>query len=148
MGLNHRFAAESDTPLLGKLNHQLIADEGHANSMNEADLGERMRHWLAGPYRAVIFEEAGSVVAYACYRNDHDSVYLRHLFVCRGHRRRGVGRAAVQILFDEIWPQGARVTVEALTKNPPAMEFWKSAGFEPYAMTFEKRSGAGQGFFS
>lgn len=35
---------------------QLIQDEGHRNRMTVAELEQRMRGWIAGEYRAVIFE--------------------------------------------------------------------------------------------
>jgi GNAT superfamily N-acetyltransferase len=57
--LTFRFATQADCPLLAELNHQLIRDEGHRNRMTVPELTERMRGWLAGEYRVVIFLDAG-----------------------------------------------------------------------------------------
>ncbi len=71
------FATADDCPLLAELNHQLIQDEGHRNRMRVAELERRMRDWLAGDYRAVLFEERSEVVAYALFRELPDEIYLR-----------------------------------------------------------------------
>jgi GNAT superfamily N-acetyltransferase len=83
-------------------------------------------------------------VAYALYRPSDDGwegpaggVYLRQLFVCRAKRRRGVGRAAVELLREEVWPRGCRVTLETLLHNEPARAFWRSLGFREYSIAFE-----------
>jgi len=36
--------------------------------MTMLELEQRMRDWLSGEYRAVIFEDGGGVVAYALYK--------------------------------------------------------------------------------
>ena len=61
--MKHRFGTESDLNLLAEWNHQLIRDEGHRNPMTIAQLRERMRGWLAGEYKAVLFDKAAEPVA-------------------------------------------------------------------------------------
>src|SRR5438309_12104150 len=85
------FATADDCPLLAELNHQLIQDEGHRSRMRVAELERRMRDWLAGDYRAVLFEERSEVVAYALFRQVPGEVYLRQHFVPRRRPRRGAG---------------------------------------------------------
>jgi GNAT superfamily N-acetyltransferase len=136
MQLAWRHATADDTPLLASWNHQLIRDEGHRNSMNVAQLEERMRSWLQEGYRAVIFT-ATDPVAYALYRVDPDQVYLRHLFVHREHRRRGIGRTALEILRREIWPTDRRLTVDVLCANTPTLAFWRAVGYRDYCLTLE-----------
>src|SRR5580658_1893714 len=104
--MTFRPATLDDCPALAELNHQLIRDEGHRNAMTVPELEQRMRGWLAGEYRAVIFEEAGAWVGYALYREQPDEIYLRQLFVVRQRRSQGIGRRAVGILRSQIWPQG------------------------------------------
>ncbi len=81
-----RKAAEADVGLLAEFNRQLIEDEGHRNRMTLPELEERMRTWLRNEYEAAIFEEHGVLMAYALYRQDSDSIYLRQFFVGRQHR--------------------------------------------------------------
>jgi hypothetical protein len=45
--MRHRAANVGDSEILGELNHQLIEDEGHRNSMTIPELVERMR-WVYG----------------------------------------------------------------------------------------------------
>ena len=62
-----RPATQGDCGLLAELNHQLIQDEEHRNPMTVSQLEQPMRDWLAGQYRAFIFESEGEVVAYALF---------------------------------------------------------------------------------
>lgn len=135
--MHHRFASESDLDLLAEWNHQLIRDEGHRNPMAVPELRERMRQWLAGEYKAVIFAIEDEPVAYALYRESATEVYLRQLFVKCGRRREGIGRAATTILRDQIWQRDKRLTVEVLTANTAAVAFWRSVGFKDYSLTLE-----------
>jgi hypothetical protein len=57
--LSFRFATLADCHALAELNHQLIRDEGHRNPMTVPEVDQRMRSWLAGEYRAVLFEAEG-----------------------------------------------------------------------------------------
>ena len=118
--MKFRPATVDDCSLLAELNHQLIRDEGHRNPMTVAQLEQRMRDWLAGEYRAVLFEDYGEVVAYALFRELPDEIYLRQLFVVRNRRRRGIGRRAVEILRSEVWPRTRRLTVDVLVANQDA----------------------------
>jgi len=131
------FATADDCPLLAELNHQLIQDEGHRSRMRVAELERRMRDWLAGDYRAVLFEERSEVVAYALFRELPDEVYLRQLFVVRHRRREGIGRRAVDTLRAEVWPKDKRLTVEVLVANERGVAFWRSVGYADYALTLE-----------
>ena len=135
--MTFRFATVSECPLLGELNFQLIRDEGHRNKMTPVELAGRMKEWLSNEYRAVIFEDAAEMVGYALFRSGEKEIYLRQLFICPGLRRRGYGRAAVEILRETIWPKDRRLTVEVLVANKGAVEFWRAMGYRDYALTLE-----------
>jgi len=136
--LTHRRATPADCRLLGALNLQLIQDEGHRNPMTEPQLAKRMREWLRrGDYAGIMFEQGGEVVAYALYRELSDEIYLRHLFVVRHRRRQGIGRRAMGLLLEHVWPRGKRLVVEVLWGNTAGVAFWKAMGYHPYSMCLE-----------
>ena len=135
--MGYRSAAAEDCGLLARLNAQLIRDENHRNSMSESELEARMRDWLANDYAATLFEEGGTVVAYALYREEAQSVYLRQFFVVREARRKGIGRRAFSLLRSEIWPRSKRVTVDVLLQNHSAIGFWRAEGFVDYYLGME-----------
>jgi GNAT superfamily N-acetyltransferase len=136
--MNARNADENDVPVLARLNRMLIEDEGHRNiALTMNDLERRMAGFLAGGYRAVLFEDAGNALAYALFRDDGDSIHLRQLFVSRDRRRQGLGRQAVEILRRDYWPPEKRIVVEALITNHPAIAFWKAMGFREYCLNLE-----------
>jgi ribosomal protein S18 acetylase RimI-like enzyme len=132
-----RPATLDDCPLLAKLNHQLIQDEGHRNKMTVSELEQRMQEWLSGSYRAVVFEDNGEVAAYALYCEKSDEVYLRQLFVVRQRRRQGIGRQAMEMLRSQVWPQDKRLTVDVLVTNERAIAFWRAVGYADYCLTLE-----------
>ncbi len=135
--MQYRFSNDSDLDLLAEWNHQLIQDEGHRNPMAVPELRERMKGWLTGEYKAVIFSEEGESVAYALYKEDAKEIYLRQLFVKRDRRREGIGRKAMDILRNQLWPKNKRMTVGVLTANRPAVDFWRSMGYKDYSLTLE-----------
>jgi GNAT superfamily N-acetyltransferase len=136
MKISWRLAGEADLELLGEWNHQLIRDEGHSNPMSAEELTERMRRWLQGEYEAVLFF-TDEPVGYALYQKEEELVYLRQLFVRRDRRRRGIGRAAMETLKKEIWPEGLRFTVAILSCNTNAIRFYRSVGYQDYCLTME-----------
>jgi len=105
--------------------------------MTVPEIEQRMRGWLSGDYRAVIYEDAGEVVAYALFREQPEEIYLRQLFVVRHRRGQGIGRRAVEILRSEVWPKNKRLTVEVLVANTRAVSFWRSVGYADYAISLE-----------
>lgn len=139
--MEYRFATVDDIPILSRMNRQLVEDEQHRNRFRaDAWFEERMRGFLTGGYRAVLFEIEGEVVAYALYTDhpDHsDTIYLRQIFVERSRRRQGIGRKAMHILDEEIWPQDKRLTVEVLVGNEVAQAFYKAVGFREYSLELE-----------
>ena len=136
MKLEWRNASEGDLALLAEWNHQLIRDEGHRNPMNVAELAERMKEWLHGEYRAILFSES-EPVAYALFKQDGALIHLRQLFVRRDRRRAGIGRRAVEILRREIWPSGVRLSVDVLCQNHGGIAFWRNVGYRDYCLTLE-----------
>jgi GNAT superfamily N-acetyltransferase len=135
--VDYRFVTDDDLDRLAEWNHQLIRDEGHRNRMTVAELKDRMTGWLAGEYRAVVFGSPEAPVAYALFRERATEVYLRQLFVRRDRRSGGIGREAVAILREHVWPRHKRLTVEVLTANVRAVRFWRSVGYEDYSLGLE-----------
>ena len=108
--------------------------------MSAAELAERMRSWLSsGLYRAIIFEQDSFPLAYALFRTEPDSgIYLRQFFVSRAYRRQRVGSQAVELLFREVFPPAARVTLEVLAGNKLGQSFWSAVGFKCYSICLER----------
>ena len=135
--MEYRVTGNDDLNFLAGWNHQLIQDEGHRNTMTVAELRTRMRGWLEGEYQAVVFVRGAKPVAYALFKESAAEVYLRQLFVRRDRRREGIGRDAVAILQNDIWPRHKRLTVEVLTANRAAVAFWRSVRYRDYCLTLE-----------
>jgi ribosomal protein S18 acetylase RimI-like enzyme len=131
-----RYTSAEDIPLLAELNHQLIQDERASNPMSVAELSARMRAWLQGEYRAVIFERASEPVAYALFRPSEEGLFLRQFFVDRAHRRQGVGRRAIELFREQVVPSGQPLLLDVLVNNEGAIAFWRRLGFRQHALSF------------
>ena len=135
--MNYRGATQDDVRTLASMNAELILDEGHRNTMTVDQLAGRMAGWLEADYECMLFEDGARVAGYALFRRDEDFVYLRQLFVSRDRRRAGIGRAAIEWLRQHAWLEASRVRIEVLAANERAIQFWRSIGFEDYALTME-----------
>ena len=105
--------------------------------MTVPELERRMLGWIQSEYTAIRFEDGNETLAYALYREQPEEIYLRQLFVLRNRRRQGIGRQAVEILHQHIWPKIKRLTVDVLVKNTAAIEFWHAVGYDDYCLTLE-----------
>lgn len=136
--MTSRQATPADVPLLAELNQQLIRDERHRNNLTVPQLAERMQAWLVtGEYVARIFESEGEIVAYALFREQPTELYLRQFFVQRHRRACDLGRQAMQLLLEGVWPRNKRRIVEVLSDNAPALAFYRTLGFADYSVTME-----------
>ncbi|MDB5388169.1 MAG: family N-acetyltransferase, partial [Planctomycetaceae bacterium] len=105
--------------------------------MNLTQLTERMRGWLQGEYRAVVFEAGNAAVGYALFRRDPDFMYLRQLFIARERRRQAIGRDALGWLWHNAWNDAKRLRIDVLAGNAAGIAFWRSVGFLDYCITME-----------
>ncbi len=138
MNLTWHEATDADVGLLADWNLQLIRDEQHRNPMNVEQLAERMRNWLrTGEYRAIVFSAGDEPVCHAVFKQEPELIHVRQFFVRRDRRRLGIGRGAVAILKQQIWPRGVRLTVDVLCHNPGGVAFWRSVGYRDYNLTLE-----------
>jgi GNAT superfamily N-acetyltransferase len=122
---------------LASMNKQLISDEGHANPMNIEQLTERMRGWLLGEYAAYVATVDGEIAGYCLFRDEGSYVYIRHLFVQEKYRQRGIGKALVNWLNENIW-HGQKTRIDVLCNNLNGIEFWHKIGFVDYCITMER----------
>lgn len=135
--LTFRPATVADAEALGRLNHELIKDEGHRNAMSEAELVERMRHWLSHEgYEALLGHHGRALVAYVLWRDEPECVYLRQIYVQREYRRQGTARHLMLSVFER-WPD-KRLTVDVLAGNARALAFWRRMGYQDYAVMLER----------
>jgi len=140
--MTYRFATLDDIGLLTTLNEQLIEDEKSPSLLTTEQLAQRLAEWLADNYRAVLFENAGTVVAYALYCTGERApgevfYFIRQFFVCREHRRRGIGREAVRLLSPDIIPRTEHIVLDVLFHNDIGRKFWKAVGFSEHCITLE-----------
>jgi len=126
-------AAPDDCPTLAVMNRQLIIDEGDANTMTVSELESRMRDWFKkGAYTGYLFRIRGETVGYALV--DLSDMWMQHFFICRDCRQQGYGRAAVELLFDQLGVE--KIGLSCLTNNAIGQAFWRSFDYDLYSVKF------------
>lgn len=136
-----RIATQADVSLLASMNERLIRDEGHHSGLTQQSLEPRMSRWLAGDYRAAIFSLNRKPIGYALWKLKSDHVHLRQYYVEPAYRRKGYGKAGIELLISSVWGEFARVRLEVLVGNDAGLRFWKAIGFEDYCVTMEFQIG-------
>ncbi len=134
--LKYKHATLHDAPRLARMNLELIQATAHRNPMNQEQLKQRMAQWLTKEYTAIQFLLENEAIGYALYRQDPEWVYLRQIYIEKPYRQQGYGKQAILWLHNNVWKK-QRLRIEVLSKNDPAICFWKALGFEEYALTME-----------
>ena len=133
-------ATQPDLPLLAAMNRRLIKDEGSRNPMDEEALRARLAGWMRRRvYHFDLFTAGDIPVGYAAYQvrreqyePERTNVFLRHFYIEREYRRRGLGRAAFDLLVQTRFPTDASIDLNVLTDNLAGQRFWASVGFAPF----------------
>lgn len=133
-------AHPQDCQLLARMNHQLIRDEGHRNPMKQTQLARRMKKWMGGEYTAYLFKEREKIIGYCLFRKEKGFVYIRHFYVERVFRKRGLGRRAFNKLRKEVWKKAPVLRMDVLVGNKVGLHFWKDLGFKDYCLTMERNN--------
>ena len=131
-------AAKADVAFLAGMNRRLIEDERDPNPMTVCELAERMEGFLSGGYTAYLARQADRVVSYVLYRDDGATYYMRHLYVERGYRRRGIASELLDWRFANVWTDKP-VRLDVLAHNQNAIAFYTVYGFEVGCLRMEKR---------
>jgi predicted acetyltransferase len=139
-----RTPTEFDLPILAQMNKQMIKDEGSRNPMSLEQLEQRMRNFLNEGWTVDLLINEGNIAGYTLYQFQCDSydpdqtvVYIRHFYIVRDQRQRGLGRQAIQVLRQNRFPANSTITLDVLSANPGGQAFWSSLGFEPYSTTLK-----------
>jgi len=120
--------ALEDVALLAEMNKQLIEDEKSNNSMDIAQLKNRMMDFLNTGYKAFFFMVNNEIVGYALCDMTKEPKYLRQFFIKREERRKHYGKLAFKNLLDKI--ETREIEIDVLKWNEAGLKFWGNLGFE------------------
>ena len=105
--------------------------------MTPAQLVERMTNWLQDGYRCYLARQDGHTVGYCMFREAPRYCYLRHLFVAREQRRRGIATALLDWMYAHVWSDKP-VRLDVFAHNTPAVTFYRAYGFRIAVLRMEK----------
>ena len=117
-----------DFELLAEMNKQLIEDEKSNNSMEIAQLKNRMKDFLNNGYKAFFFTENKNIIGYALFDITKEPVYLRQFFIKREERRKNYGKTAFNRLMEKL--DINEVEIDVLKWNEIGIKFWENLGFK------------------
>ncbi|MCI5700726.1 MAG: GNAT family N-acetyltransferase [Lachnospiraceae bacterium] len=123
-------AALNDIEKLAEYNQCLIQDEASGNTASLLELQNRMKGFLENGYKAylILEEVTGIELGYILADFSSEPVFIRHFFIRREYRRKGLGQAAFLQFLDKEQILGAKLQI--LKWNQPALAFFAQMGFE------------------
>jgi len=128
MTITIREATEAHGDHLFKMNHHLMEDEKYDRTPSDGDLKKRWREFLSlERFGVYLFEENDVIVGYAIVHLDESPPYLRHFFISRDHRRKGLGTLCFKTLLGYLKTDS--IDLDVMSWNERGYEFWKSLGF-------------------
>ena len=93
-----------------------IGDERIINKLNEPDT----HTWVA--------KDEGEVVGFIGIKKEKDVTQIEALFVSPHHQKKGIGSSLMKHVLSSL-PGSSKVTLEVLSHNQNAINFYKSFGF-------------------
>lgn len=123
-GLQPRLATSGDLPAIAALDLTCFGNPWSADVYAQE---------LARPFaRLRILEEGGVVLGLSCAWLVADETHLLRIATLARARRRGLGRALLQLVIDEATAAGCQhVLLEVAAGNVPAVALYRAFGFEP-----------------
>jgi len=140
MEIQYRCATVSDVPLLARMHRQSVEDECGKPYPSLSECEAEIERCLGGKGEAILFQVGGADVGYTLFQREPEGIFLRHFFVCREHRRQGIGRTAIQWLITEAWQRPARVRLVVHVKNAAGHTFWRVVGFSDWLIDMKMES--------
>ena len=104
--------------------------------MTTDQLIERMAHWLECGHRCYMALQGDHPVAYCLFMDMDRQYFLRHLFVARDSRRRGIATTMLDWMYANEWTDKL-VSLEVLLRNKPAVDFYRYYGFLPTVLAMQ-----------
>jgi phosphinothricin acetyltransferase len=130
-----RPAAERDAAAIARIYNEGI-EERLATFETEPRTAENVADWLRERFPLVVVEEAGEVVAWASaapYRREravYSGIGEFSVYVTRGARGRGLGRAAMQALAEECERRGFwKLVSRIFPENTHSLALCRALGF-------------------
>ena len=119
-----------DLPELVEMNSQLVIDEQFDVILPQDKMIERMKDFIQGSvYDCYLMVHDSVVCGYCLVDKTRNPLYLRHLFVKKEHRRKGLGKQSIQMLLALY--KTASIDIEVMAWNANAIKFYESIGFTP-----------------
>jgi GNAT superfamily N-acetyltransferase len=123
-----RPAGTRDIPELARLNKALADEESYDVARSLDELTERMQRFLVGPYEAYFIVDSGADAGYVLVNSRVEPLYIRQFYVKPQHRKKGVGRRAVEAIIRQY--KTDKIDVEVMAWNHLGMKFWQGVGFK------------------
>lgn len=120
----------------------ILAAYGDDGPITQADMvGPYLRHLLEH-HRAVVADDAGTVVGFGTVVDAGIADHLSDLYVCQDRLGQGIGRALLAALFDDL--RGRRERTTFASADPRALPVYVRAGLTPWWVSLYVAGDAGR----
>ena len=120
-------ATNQDIDLLFSINQQLIIDEDYDRPLTDEKLNERWKQFFTEIYIDFFIKVENEIVGYSVIHNHQTPKYIRHFYVQKEYRRKGIGKKAFYLILNEL--DVKEIDVDVMYWNQSGLSFWKSLGF-------------------
>ena len=121
-------ASDQDINLLLKMNYDLMDDEKFDRPLPEEKLIERWKEFLTDNFLTLLIKIENEVVGYSVIHDHPHPKYIRHFFIKRDFRRKGIGTKAINLILEYL--NVNEMDVDVMFWNLDGLLFWKSLGFK------------------
>jgi ribosomal protein S18 acetylase RimI-like enzyme len=113
---------------LVEMNNQLVIDEQFDVILPQEEMISRMKEFITGnAYDCYIIIENGLCCGYCLLDKTRIPIYLRHLFVKKTHRGKGLGKETIHALMNMY--RSSQLDIEVMAWNENAIKFYNKLGF-------------------
>ena len=121
-------ARETDIPGLFEMNKRLMEDERFDRPLDDERLMERWHSFFdKEKYKVLLFRLEQDVAGYAVLHINQEPLYLRHFFIDRQYRRKGLGTECFGRMME--YMNAGKMDLDVMYWNERGYAFWKSLGF-------------------
>lgn len=135
--LSYTRADENDVAVLARLTSALLDDQRIAVDLDQEELENRIRGYLADGYQAVLFTWGDRAVGFCLYRLNPKYANIRHFYVDESVGKKLNASDAFSMLRNNELGEYASIRVDVPESAKERLQLWQSMGFRPRSIRLE-----------
>lgn len=142
MAFKMKDAAPSDSKDVLQLIQELAAHEGYSSPLTESYVTQYLAHFGCGILLAERDDQIIGLLSYSFIPNlfhAGNTCLIKELVIKSEYRGKGIGSALIQAIIERAEQHDCKeISISAMPENIPAINLYRSMGFEDEAVFLEK----------